>query len=55
VDAALAAAPHHITDVRYVIGSQQHFYMEPQAGPPSQQSDRLNCCAADLWPLPLTC
>lgn len=31
VDAALAAAPRSIRGARYAIGSQQHFYMEPQA------------------------
>ena len=31
VDAALASAPHSIRGARYAIGSQQHFYMEPQA------------------------
>ena len=30
VDAALAAAPRSIRGARYAIGSQQHFYMEPQ-------------------------
>jgi hypothetical protein len=30
VDAALAAAPRSIQGARYAIGSQQHFYMEPQ-------------------------
>ena len=30
VDAALAAAPRSIRGARYCIGSQQHFYMEPQ-------------------------
>lgn len=30
VDAALAAASHTIRGAKYTIGSQQHFYMEPQ-------------------------
>lgn len=30
VDAALASAPRSIRDAAYTIGSQQHFYMEPQ-------------------------
>lgn len=30
VDAALAAARHTIRGANYTIGSQQHFYMEPQ-------------------------
>lgn len=32
VEAALEAAPHTIRGARYTIGSQSHFYMEPQAG-----------------------
>ena len=30
VEAALDAAPHAIRGVHYTIGSQSHFYMEPQ-------------------------
>ena len=36
VEAALEAAPHAIRDAHYTIGSQSHFYMEPQVPlPPS--------------------
>jgi xanthine dehydrogenase molybdopterin-binding subunit B len=41
VDAALAAAPRSIQGARYAIGSQQHFYMEPQASGTLQHSHVL--------------
>lgn len=33
VEAALEAAPHCIRGAHYTIGSQSHFYMEPQVHP----------------------
>jgi xanthine dehydrogenase molybdopterin-binding subunit B len=55
VDAALAAAPRSIRGARYAIGSQQHFYMEPQASGTAAALLRTVQSSSIAWALDSAC